>query len=234
MILDRLVLKNFKRFRDEEIRFQDGITGILGNNGSGKSSLVEAIFFALYGVRSTGINSEFIVSSFAGERDKCEVRIDFGIAGEKYSITRSYSKKGKHTADIFMGPRHLASGVDAVEKEAIRIIGMGPSDFKNTVYAGQKDLLSLLDSSKDVRKKWFQRALGIDYLNIESQEILKKCVEEKTGELQRKEGELTALAGRQSEEEFAALQASVAEFNRTLRSLAAQHDETAEKKKSVD
>ena len=27
MILDRLVLKNFKRFRDDEIRFKDGITG---------------------------------------------------------------------------------------------------------------------------------------------------------------------------------------------------------------
>ena len=33
MILDRLVLDNFKRFRHEEIHFKDGITGILGNNG---------------------------------------------------------------------------------------------------------------------------------------------------------------------------------------------------------
>jgi ABC-type uncharacterized transport system ATPase subunit len=42
LILDRLTLTNFKRFRDVEIRFQDGITGILGNNGTGKSSLVRA------------------------------------------------------------------------------------------------------------------------------------------------------------------------------------------------
>jgi len=44
MIIDRLVLKNFKRFRSEEIKFRDGITGILGNNGTGKSSLVEGFF----------------------------------------------------------------------------------------------------------------------------------------------------------------------------------------------
>ena len=224
MILDRLILKNFKRFRDEEIHFKDGITGILGNNGTGKSSLVEAIFFALYGVRSTGINSDYIVSSFAGDRDKCEVRLDFVISGEKYSVVRNYTKKGKHTADVFIGSKHLATGVEAVEKEVIRIIGMGPSDFKNTIYAAQKDLLSLLDSSKDVRKKWFQRALGIDYLNIESQEILKKCVEEKTGELQRKEGELAAMADRQGEEEFAALQASVTGFHATI----AEHTKTRE------
>ena len=65
MILDRLELHNFKRFRHEEIQFQDGITGILGNNGTGKSSLVQAIFFALYGVKATGISADYIVSSFA-------------------------------------------------------------------------------------------------------------------------------------------------------------------------
>ena len=62
MILDRLELNNFKRFRHEEIEFQDGITGILGNNGTGKSSLVQAIFFALYGVQATGISADYIVS----------------------------------------------------------------------------------------------------------------------------------------------------------------------------
>ena len=41
MILDRLVLKNFKRFRNAEILFKDGITGVLGNNGTGKSSLYD-------------------------------------------------------------------------------------------------------------------------------------------------------------------------------------------------
>ena len=72
MILDRLVLKNFKRFRDAEIFFKDGITGVLGNNGTGKSSLVQAIFFALYGVQATGISADYIVSSFASP--KGEVR----------------------------------------------------------------------------------------------------------------------------------------------------------------
>jgi exonuclease SbcC len=233
MIIDRLILKNFKRFQDEEICFKDGITGILGNNGTGKSSLVQAIFFALYGVRSTGINSEYVVSSFAGDQGKCDVRLDFEIGGEKYNVIRHYSKKGKHTADIFMGSRHLATGVEAVEKEVIRIIGMGPSDFKNTIYAAQKDLLSLLDSSKEVRKKWFQRALGIDYLNIESQEILKKRIEEKNAELQHKEGELAAFVSRQNEEEFIILQKSVTDFNHALGVLKKQQDNLIEKKKAL-
>jgi DNA repair exonuclease SbcCD ATPase subunit len=92
MILERLVLRNFKRFKDEEIHFSDGITGIVGNNGTGKSSIVEAILFALYGLSGTGIKPDYIVSSFAPSSEKCEVRLDFKVKGRSYSIRRKFRK----------------------------------------------------------------------------------------------------------------------------------------------
>jgi exonuclease SbcC len=217
MILDRLVLKNFKRFRNEEICFQDGITGILGNNGTGKSSLVQAIFFALYGVQATGIAADYIVSSFA-PKEKCEVRLDFRIGGDSYTVSRTF-KKGKtvtHDASLFHNGKERAKGVSQVETEVKRTLGMGPVDFKNTIYSGQKDLLTLLENTPGKRKEWFLRALGIDFLNTESQKILKEQIDGKTGELQRKEGELAAVTARQSPEEFAGLEASVARFQGTI------------------
>ena len=218
MILDRLVLKNFKRFRDEKICFKDGITGILGNNGTGKSSLVQAIFFALYGVQATGIAADYIVSSFASPKEKCEVRLDFRIGGDTYTVLRTF-KKGKsvtHDATFHKNGKLMATGVSQVETEVKRTLGMGPVDFRNTIYAGQKDLLTLLENTPGKRKEWFLRALGIDFLNTESQKILKEQIDGKTGELQRKEGELAAMAGRQSPDEFAALQASVTQFHATI------------------
>jgi len=86
---------------------------------------------------------------------------------------------------------------------------MGPVDFRNTIYAGQKDLLTLLENTPGKRKEWFLRALGIDFLNTESQKIVKDEIDGRAGELLRKEGELGALVSRQNAEEFAALQASV-------------------------
>ncbi len=195
MILDRLVLKNFKRFRDEEIRFKDGITGILGNNGTGKSSLVQAIFFALYGVQATGIAADYIVSSFASPKEKCEVRLDFRIGGDTYTVLRTF-KKGKsvtHDATFHKNGKLMATGVSQVETEVKRTLGMGPVDFKNTIYAGQKDLLTLLENTPGKRKEWFLRALGIDFLKAESEKILKDQIDAKTAELQRKEGELAAM-----------------------------------------
>jgi DNA repair protein SbcC/Rad50 len=218
MILDRLELTNFKRFRHAEIEFRDGITGILGNNGTGKSSLVSAVFFALYGVKATGISGDYIVSSFAGPKEKCEVVLDFRIGGDTYKIIRTF-KKGKtvtHDAEFYKNRQLVAKEVSPVEAEVIRTLGMGPTDFRNTIYAAQKDLLTLLENTPGKRKEWFLRALGIDYLSTESQKILKEQADAKTGDLQKLNGTLEALAGRQSGEELLNLQASVTKFQAAI------------------
>jgi len=236
MIIDRLVLKNFKRFRNEEIKFRDGITGILGNNGTGKSSIVEAIFFALFGTERTGsLQGDYIISSFASPKEKCEVRLDFRIGGDSYSVVRTI-KKGKtgHDATFHKDGKLMATGVSQVETEIKRTLGMGRIDFKNTIYAAQKDLLILLESDPRKRKEWFLRALGIDYLNTESQRILKDRADVKTGELQSLEGELKAITGRQSETDLSALHASVNEYNQALASLKQQHSDLDKKKKAAD
>ena len=229
MILDRLELTNFKRFRHAEIDFKDGITGILGNNGTGKSSLVSAVFFALYGVKATGIAGDYIVSSFASPKDKCEVVLDFRIGGDTYKIIRTF-KKGRtvsHDAEFYRNKQLVAMEVSPVEAEVIRTLGMGPVDFRNTIYAAQKDLLTLLENTPGKRKEWFLRALGIDYLNTESQKILKDEADAKAGELAGLEGALKAMAGRQSEEDLTNLQASVTKFQAAI----AEHGKARDIKK---
>jgi exonuclease SbcC len=236
MIIDRLVLKNFKRFREQTICFHDGITGILGNNGTGKSSIVQAIFFALYGVQATGISPDYIVSSFASPKERCEVRLDFRMGGEGYTVVRTF-KKGKsvqHDATFHKDGQLRATGVSQVETEVRRTLGMGPVDFKNTVYAAQKDLLTLLENTPGKRREWFLRALGIDYLNTGSQKILKEQIDEKIGGVQRMEGTLEALERELDAEEYAALKASVAEYEQALVQLEKQHRDLCGKKKGLD
>ena len=211
MIIDRLILKNFKRFRNEEIRFSDGITGILGNNGTGKSSIVQAIFFALYGVQATGISPDYVVSSFASPKERCEVRMEFSVGGEKYTVIRWFrkGKSAQHDAEFYHNGLQQAKGVGPVETEVRRTLGMGPVDFKNTIYAGQKDLLTLLESTPGKRKEWFLKALGIDYLSTEGQKILKTWIDNAEGSLRLLEGEHKALSERQDPEEVSRLRAEI-------------------------
>ncbi len=232
MIIDRLVLKNFKRFREQEIRFKDGITGIVGNNGTGKSSIVEAILFTLYGVQATGISGDYIVSSFASQKENCEVRLDFRIGGDSYSVIRTF-KKGKtvqHDARIYRGTSLRATGVSQVETEVRRVLGMGPVDFRNTIYAAQKDLLTLLENTPGKRKEWFLKALGIDFLKTASEKLLKERIDKSENELRTIGGELGGLEGRQDPEELNTLRSSVVTFQAAIGELNKQRESHLKKK----
>ncbi len=195
MLLERILLKNFKRFREQEIRFRDGITGIVGNNGTGKSSIVEGILFALFGLSGTGIRGDFVVSSFAEPRERCEVQLDFLIHGQMYSVRRSFRKGAstQHEARLNRGEKLLAQGVSDVDREIVRILGMNATDLQHTIYAGQKDLVALLESRTGERKQWFSQVLGIDYLKDESLALLKEQIEQAEDREKHREGERAIL-----------------------------------------
>ena len=196
MLLNKLRMRNFKRFRDQEIAFQDGITGIVGNNGTGKSSIVAAILFALYGLQGTGLDGNYIVSSFAGPQDVCEVRLDFLVGGNEYAVVRKFRRRSSstlHEANLYLNQKLLASSVQKVGQEVQRIVGMAPGDFRNTIYAGQKELLALIETRAGSRKDWFMQVLGIDYLKKDSMEDLKSVIDAREGVFRELSGRLQEL-----------------------------------------
>ncbi len=195
MILEELTLKNFKRYRDQTFTFRDGITAIVGSNGAGKSTIMEAIVFALYGISGSGIDAEYVVSAGAGPKEKCEVRFSFQTGGEGYTIVRSF-RKGQtthHDAQLNFGDgRLIATGVSPVREAVQQILRMGPSDFRTTIYAPQRDLLALLDKNPVERKRWFMRALGIERIRDASWEAIRT-------EIRGLEERIATLAGRLEE-----------------------------------
>jgi exonuclease SbcC len=215
MIIEALQISNFKRFKSADIGFDSGITGITGNNGVGKSSIVDAIFFALYGLQS-GLIPDNIVSAFATER--CGLYLRFKQGSDTCEIARSYSKTKQHNVTIKVNGEMRAEGVTQADAEIRKILGMGSLDFKNTVYAAQKDLMLLLDLTPGKRREWFLRALGIDYLNKGSQEILKAEVDGKEKGLGLLEGELAALT-REGSGDVEAVKKELATLKTTIETL---------------
>jgi len=60
MIVKEVCLRNFKSHRNTRIGFEKGINLIAGRNGAGKSSILEAILVALYGVRGGARKSDLL------------------------------------------------------------------------------------------------------------------------------------------------------------------------------
>ncbi|WP_292517494.1 SMC family ATPase [Methanoculleus sp.] len=231
MLLNKLRMRNFKRFRDQEITFQDGITGIVGNNGTGKSSIVAAILFALYGLQGTGLDGNYIVSSFAGPQDVCEVRLDFLAGGNEYAVVRRFKRRPSstlHEANLYLNQRLLASSVQKVGQEVQRIVGMGAGDFRNTIYAGQKELLTLLESRAGSRKDWFMQVLGIDYLKKDSMEDLKGVIDTREGTLRELSGRLQELDAAAIRDRLVTLRTELAHAEDELERIGAGERDAAE------
>jgi len=229
MIIERLRMQNFKRFSDEEVLFPDGITGIIGNNGSGKSTIIEAVLFALYGIKSSGLDGDYITSSFVGSDDHTFVTLDFSVAGTAYSVRRKY-KRGKsvrHEAQLLLGKNLLADGVSGVEREMTRIVGMGPADFRKTIYAAQKDLLSLIEMTPGERRDWFMRMLGIDFIKKESDLLLKE-------EIKGYEKTISAKEFYLSEHSPASIGEMIDNISKEEESVAARISAISAEKKSLD
>jgi exonuclease SbcC len=220
MLLNKLRMRNFKRFRDQEIIFQDGITGIVGNNGTGKSSIVGAILFALYGLSGTGLDGNYIVSSFVDPQEACEVRLDFSVGGNEYAVVRRFKRRPSsalHEANLYLNEKLLANSVQRVALEVQRIIGMGPGDFRNSIYAGQKELLTLLESRAGSRKDWFMQVLGIDYLKKDSLEELKRLIDARDGDYREVHGRLKELDAKTTRDRLAVLRNERAVIEEQLR-----------------
>src|SRR5512142_2032921 len=97
MRLNSLRLCNFRQHADTYITFDTGLTGIIGTNGSGKTTILEAIAWALYGNSATRGTRDSIRFSRAAPRSPVRVELDFELAGHRYRIVR-----GLTNAELFL------------------------------------------------------------------------------------------------------------------------------------
>ncbi len=161
----RLHLKNYRKFEDAEIEFQSGITGIIGRNGAGKSSVVEALEWSLYGKNvGRGDNKENIRRAGADYSEECLVEFEFELKGESYLIKRWLRGKNSTAGAELISSGSgtvLATGPKDVETAVNKILGMDYQAFEVSVFAKQSELAALSSMGGTVRRETILRLLGI-------------------------------------------------------------------------
>jgi exonuclease SbcC len=163
MHLNKLVLKNFKKFRHAELEFSDGLTGIVGSNGSGKSTIVEAIAWALYGNRASNIKRDFIRNARARESDAVETRLTLSLGKQELVIYRAMKGKGLMAeAFLVLDGLRIATGSKEVDTRLEEILKISYQDFMKTFYARQKDLDNLLKEGGMGKREYLLKLLGLE------------------------------------------------------------------------
>ncbi len=170
MILQRLALRNFRLHAQTDLEWPDGVVALVGRNGRGKSTLLEAIVFALYGTRALVTNKELVRSSTAGPSDPVEVRLELELDGQAVAIVRelrgrNLTPQATLTVDGAVLVPPGAGSDQAATTELQRRIGLGLDAFVTTVVTRQKDLDRLAAMKPAERKRLILDMLGVDRLD---------------------------------------------------------------------
>ena len=181
MILSKLKLKNFKKYKFYEVNFELGLVGILGKNGSGKSTIFEAILFALYGELKNKGYKEIIRNAEASTKDIVLVELNFEFENIEYKVIREFRGKAlSANAKLYKNGILITSGAKEVTISVVRLTKMSKNAFLHTLFASQKELTNLSSLKNEDRKKMIRKLLGLEKIDF-----IENLLTEKNRQLKR-------------------------------------------------
>lgn len=183
MRIDRIVLNNFISHQSTDTPFFDGITMIIGHNGAGKSSIIDAIVFALFGPKGEYVRGKKAEDLIKKGKMFASVELHFSMGENGYTVFRRVSmKKTDNAAYLEMNGNRIIDTITGVDQEIETILGVSKEIFMNSVFVKQGEMDSLIDEDPAKRKELFSKLIGIDRLTRSSRtvgELVKELENEK-------------------------------------------------------
>jgi DNA repair protein SbcC/Rad50 len=173
MIPIKLSMRNFMPYRDNVpvLDFTGMHTvSICGDNGNGKSSIIDAITWALWGETRAKRDDDLINQ---GQNDM-EVEFEFAVMGQNYRIIRKHSRpkhrgtSGQSTLNLQMASENGFRSIDGdtmsqTQQKIIDVLHMDYNTFTNSAYLRQGHADEFTTSSPAKRKQVLVNILGLAY-----------------------------------------------------------------------
>lgn len=179
---------------------EEGLFLIAGDTGAGKTTIFDAISFALYGEASGGKEkrkSKSFHSDYVSDQTETYVELTFRHRGETWWIRRNleYQRPAKKKKDGMETTTRQAADaqmrnedtgeeilrMDDVNRRVRELLGLTQDQFTQTVMIAQGDFLKILTASSDERKKLFRDLFHTNlYVDLQSrlQEKNRACADE--------------------------------------------------------
>ncbi|MCI4439307.1 AAA family ATPase [archaeon] len=166
VVLRKLKVRNFRKLIDVEISFENGLTVLVGENEAGKSTIIEAILFALFGKVRTGSKIQEAISY--GEK-RAYVKLEFEDSGSVFVVEREITTSGSSAKLAKLegsSYKLIAVKVEKVNEELSKFLGgLGWKEVEVTNVVNQKELGKLIELGNQNRQQLINSLLNIDFLD---------------------------------------------------------------------
>ena len=170
MILDSIVVENIRSYAHEEVEFSTGTSLLEGDIGSGKSTILMAIEFALFGLGAQKSESLLSKKESAGY-----VVLRFMVGGHSYEVKRALKKTTHGTNQNPKDSWFKQDGVheplspSEIKQRVLEILGFNESAdpktesriFRYAVFTPQEEMKKVLSNEKD-RLETIRKAFQIE------------------------------------------------------------------------
>jgi len=171
MRLDKIILENIRSYVSEEIIFPRGSILLSGDVGSGKSSVLLALDFALFGLQSGGLTGDSLLRTGA---NKGFVEVHLALDDNIFVIRRNLKRQKDSVQQesgfiILNGKKEHLSPVEL--KDRVLSLFKYPKElltksknliYRYTVYTPQEEMKYILLAEKDHRLEILRRVFGVD------------------------------------------------------------------------
>jgi exonuclease SbcC len=164
-----LTVRGFRSFADETtFGFSGrGLVGIVGPIGSGKSSILDAITFALYG-KTPKIERD-TKSLISQRRDSLHVALSFEVDGAPWRVVRSLRRGGAAAHTLYRidgdGEHEVTDKAREVTERITELLGMEFEAFRRSVLLAQNQFAGFLEATGTERNQVLKGVFGFDRLD---------------------------------------------------------------------
>lgn len=176
MKFSRISLENFFSFGEEQFLelSKPGLFLITGkndeqtesqSNGAGKSTTLDAIVFALFGLVTKNVNLNQIVNEKIGKN--CKVALDFYINNDSYRVERYIKHEKFHDKILFYKNNELISKANKRDTQELidSVIKINYKSFVNSILMSQENVGKFLEADSAKKKEIIENVLQLNVIS---------------------------------------------------------------------
>ncbi len=174
-MIKEVQLKDFIAHRDTKLEFGNGIVVFVGHNGSGKSSIIDAVTFAFFGKHTRKSNKNLVRRG----ANSAMVQIRFALNSKEFQATRAINGSGQQSFSQFaivsdgstMLNRPIVGGErrqfgESMSNEIAKVLGLDYEKLRVAAVVQQGELVKIVEAQPKEFKELLNGLIGIDRLDL--------------------------------------------------------------------